>query len=292
MRAWALQIISAIREIPSVVWGTVLGASIAGIISYVTTRATNKNSREQLKMQLINDALQRDRERTMALRRDVYLPAAEAIVRAQQALGEVGNLNKELPEIQKALNDAFAATSKIHLVADEATVRAVMGFFAALMPAYFELLRLRIPLSTRQYAANANQGVADRANADLLRTNELMKQFNLSGQTDQAAWARLVRQSEAEQKMAQDYNTAANTLRAQNMLEIQTMARRATQLSVEVARKFPEAVLAARLELGLPIDPAAYQQLFMQQEADVIAATNAFFEQFGKPPGSEEDRAK
>jgi hypothetical protein len=292
MRAWVLQIVSATREVPSVVWGAVLGASIAGIISYITTRATNKNSREQLRMQLANDALQRDRERTMALRRDVYLPAAEAIVRAQQALGDVGNLNKELPEIQKAINDAYAATSKIHLVGDAATVRAVMAFFTALTPAYFELLRLRMPLATREYAAKANQGVADRANGDLLRTNELMKQFNLSGQTDQAAWARLVRQSEAEQKMVRDYNSAASTLRAQNMLGIQAMARRATELAIEVARKFPDAVLAARAELGLPIDPAAYQQLFMQQEADVITATNAFFEQFGKPPGAEEDKAK
>lgn len=288
MSAWVEGTVGVLHYVPDVVWG----AFIAAVASYITAKMTNKNSRTQLEMQLTADANQRDRERTMALRRDVYLPAAEAIVRAQQALGNVGNLNKELPEIQKDINEAFTAVSKLHLVANEATVRAVMGFFAALMPAYFELLRLRVPLSTRQHAAAAHQGVANRADADLVRTNELMKQFNLSGQTDQAAWGRLVRQSQAEQKMVQDYNAAANKLRAENMLGVAAMARRATQLSVEVARKFPEAVLAARSELGLSIDPAAYRQLFAQQEADVIAATNAFFEEFGKMAAAEEDKAK
>ncbi len=42
----------------------------------------HKNSRIQLGMQLTADANQRDRERTMAPRRDVYLPA-EAIVRSR-----------------------------------------------------------------------------------------------------------------------------------------------------------------------------------------------------------------
>ena len=31
---------------------------------------------------------------------------------------------------------------------------------------------------------------------------------------------------------------------------------------------------------------------FVQQEAHVIAATNAFFEQFGKMPGAVEDKRK
>lgn len=288
MLAWADGGVGLFHYVPDVVWG----AFIAAVASYITARMTNRNSRTQLQMQLTADATQRDRERTMALRRDVYLPAAEAIVRAQQALGNVGNLNMELPEIQKDINEAFTAASKIHLVANEATVRAVMGFFAALMPAYFELLRLRVPLSTRQHSAAAHQAIANRADADLVRTNELMKQFNLSGQTDKAAWDRLVRQSQAEQKMVQDYNTAANKLRAENVVGIKAMAQRSTRLSLEVGRKFPEAVLAARSELGLSIDPAAYQQLFAQQEADVIAATNAFFEEFGKMAAAEEEKAK
>jgi len=111
MSTWVDGTVSLLHSVPDVVWG----AFIAAVASYITAKMTNKNSRTQLKMQLTADADQRDRERTMTLRRDVYLPAADAIVRAQQALGDVGNLNKELPEIQKAISDAFAAASKIHL---------------------------------------------------------------------------------------------------------------------------------------------------------------------------------
>ena len=68
-----------IHHVPDPVWAALIGAIIASGVSFVVTILSNRNSRKQLQMQLDENARQRDRERTMTLRRDVYLPATEAI---------------------------------------------------------------------------------------------------------------------------------------------------------------------------------------------------------------------
>jgi hypothetical protein len=286
MPHWLLDLGSLLLKIPDTVWAALIAASIA----FIATTLTNKNSRSQLRMQLQHEAQQRDRERAMALRRDVYLPAAEALVRGQQALGQLADLDVPIQETQGKLLNALAVTAKIHLVGAEPTVRAVMAYNSRLMPAFLELLQLRLPLAIREQQAKGHQGSAERAFADLNRTNELMKQFNLSGQTDQAAWARLVHQSEGEQKILQEHLGIMNQLRTDNMLAQQAMGRRASDLGIELARCFPDALLAARTELGLAIDDATYRELFAKQEADVIKATDDFYRELARllsrPPDS------
>jgi len=278
MHEWMLEFVGLLRKVPDTVWAAVIAASIA----FLTTILTNKNSRKQLRMQLQHEAQERERERAMALRRDVFLPAAEALIRGQHALGQVVNIDAPIEEAQKLMNSALTATSKIHLVADESTVRAVMAYTTTLMPAYMELLQLRVPILIRANQAKSHQAIADRAFADLTRTNELMKQFNISGQTDQGAWARLVRQSEAEQKLMQEHIEKANGFRSANMVAQQAMGKRSSGLSVQLARCFPDALLSARKELGLPIDEAAYRELFATQEADAIKTADKFFAELGR----------
>lgn len=275
MPYWMSVIVGLLSEVPGVVWGAVLAA----LIALGAAVLTNRNSRKQLQQQLDHDAQQRDRERAMALRRDVYLPAAEAMVRAQQSLGQLVNLEVKVEDIERLVTNALTATAKIHLVAGEPIVSAVLNYVNVLMSAYLELITLRYPLLVRAMQAQAHQRVADRANAECVRTLESMKQFNLSLQTNQDTWARLTQQSEAEQAMAQEHGAKVAELMRANTIDGQAMSRRASELTVEIARRFPDAVLAARDELGLPIDHGAYQAMFAKQEADAVKQAGEFFEE-------------
>src|SRR5262249_37943037 len=109
MHEWMLEFVGLLRKVPDTVWAAVIAASIA----FLTTILTNKNSRKQLRMQLQHEAQERERERAMALRRDVFLPAAEALIRGQHALGQVVNIDAPIEEAQKLMNSALTATSKI-----------------------------------------------------------------------------------------------------------------------------------------------------------------------------------
>lgn len=263
------------QQVPGAVWGAV----IAALIAFGATVLTNRNSRKQLQMQLDNDRRKRERERTLSLRRSVYLPAAEALIRAQQTLADVIDIDVPGEEPQRVLSDALAVCSRIHVVGSERTVRALMEYVAALAPAYMELLTLRIPLVKRNQQAIAHQAVADKANADLARTTELMKQFNLSGQTDSAAWDRLVRQSKRESELMHEETRKSKELRDANMAATLDLALRMRDLGAGVASLFPDVLLAARAELDLPIDAAEYRQLMDDQLARAVSVSNEVYEE-------------
>src|SRR5580698_1466183 len=137
---------ASLHHVPDVIWG----ALIAALVAFTSTMLSNRNSRKQLRMQLTSDALQQDRERAMALRRDVYLPAAEAIARCQGALGQLTDVNADQKAVAHQLVVDLATFAKIHLVASEPTIIALMTYQKAFMPAYVELLELRAPMMNRQ----------------------------------------------------------------------------------------------------------------------------------------------
>jgi hypothetical protein len=146
-------LLAALHHVPDVVWA----ALIAAMVAFTSTVLSNRNSRKQLQMQLNNNALQRDRERAMALRRDVYLPAAEALARVQGALGQLTRVSADEEAIGRQLVTDLATMAKIHLVASESTVAALMAYQKALMPAYLELIALRAPIVVRQRGIELQQ---------------------------------------------------------------------------------------------------------------------------------------
>ena len=82
-------------------------------LSLLASWLSNRNSRVQLQMQLAHDATQRDREREMALRRDVYLPAIEAIVRTQASLGLMTDPNTDQIALGHQLSTDQATIAKV-----------------------------------------------------------------------------------------------------------------------------------------------------------------------------------
>src|ERR1700730_19422557 len=141
-------VVSLFRQVPDVV----RAALIAALVAFLTTTLSNRNSRKQLQMQLSHSTQEQDRDRAMALRRDVYLPALEAVARSHGALGQTANLDADMTAVSTQLVADLATIAKVHLVANEATVRGLLAFQKALMPAYFELTTRRIPLVVRREA--------------------------------------------------------------------------------------------------------------------------------------------
>lgn len=210
----------------------------------------------------------RQREREISLRRDVYLPAAKAIARIQATLGLLTDINADQMAIGRRLAVKFGTLAKAHLVASESTVRALMNYQTALMSAYLELLVLRGPLVLKKIAIESHQKYIDRADAGLQRIDQLMKQHNISGNADQAAFERLVAQSKIEQNARKSHSDKQSALHKELALGQIALTERMAELAVNTARLIPDALLSCRQELSLPIDPVEYRRLYeAQQEA-------------------------
>src|SRR5215469_7161292 len=98
-----------------------LGALVGAIIGMIGTLLANRAARQRQETELQHDGEQRDREREMSLRINVYLPAAEAVVRSQGLLANL--LNPEIPETQimAGHQNDLAAIAKVQVVGTEET---------------------------------------------------------------------------------------------------------------------------------------------------------------------------
>jgi hypothetical protein len=272
-------IVSILSHVPDVVWAALIAAGIA----FLTTRLSNRNSRQQLQMQLDHDARQKNREREMALRRDVYLPALEAVTRCSAALGQLANLDADLAAVGRQLVADLATIAKVQLIASEPTIEAIMAFLRAFLPAYIEIMSLRAPLLIRQQVIAVEQSVIDRSFAELQRLTQLMRQHNLSGSTDRGPMDRLNAQVVIEQTAIQTHSEKRDALSNEQQLDKLRLLSRLTTLNASVAQCMPDALIAARRELELPLDAAHYRRLFAQQQEAVDKVMNDLVERGQQP---------
>ena len=242
-----------LRAVPDVVWAALIAAGVA----FLTTALGNRyNARE------------RARDRAMALRRDVYLPAIEAVARAHGALGQVANLDVDLTDVGKELAADLATISKVHLVASEATVRGMLAFQRALMPAYLELVKRRVALTVRRGAIETEQRLIDSALAEQHKFVQTLQQLNVAGSTDAAARERINAQFAIAQTNFNAHAEKQAALHREQVGDHLSIVVRLTELLPAVTRFVPETLISARKELELPIDPAEYERLFQEaQEA-------------------------
>lgn len=257
-----------LRSIPDVVWAAFIAAGVA----YVTTRQSNKNSRRQLQMQLNHDAGQQERDRAMALRRDVYLPAAEAIARCSAAPGQLTNARADQLQIQAQLTADLATISKVHLIGSVETVRSLMAFQKALVPAFIEVLSLRTFLVVRLQSIEQQTKFMDRADAEQQQLLQLMKEHRLAGSADDEKLARINALFESEQQLYRSHADQRGVLLQKQNAEQQALAIRLGDLLVNVSALVPDALLSARDELALPIDHNEYRRLYAEQQNAARAA--------------------
>ena len=80
-------VITWLTSIPHVVWAAIIAS---GLTIFGVTLA-NRANKKCLILQLNHDAQQKDKEREMQLRRDVYIEAAEAIAEAIKDIQSLPN---------------------------------------------------------------------------------------------------------------------------------------------------------------------------------------------------------
>jgi hypothetical protein len=215
--------------VPLAVWVAVTVALLSAVATLISVWRADRSSRRnleaqlaagaaQLAKQLAHDAEQRDRERAMSLRREIYLEVAGALENAGHALGRVTDIGHDLQAVYADFAAASARLAKVQMVGSDKTVEAVMTYVNEMGPAFIELLMRRVPIAIR-------------------------KQM-IDGETDPA-------------KKAQ--------LRHEQMKAKLEAAERTIALALKTTKLVPNAVLAVRDEMELPLDKGRYLGLWEVQ---------------------------
>lgn len=145
-----------VNNIPPYLWGSILGACFALMGTLVGSYLTNRGNDRRLREQFKHEREVKNREREMVLRKEIYMNAAEAIHAAIMVIPRLSQLEVPYDKLTNEYLSKASAMAKIHIVATEPTIKAVLSFSS-------ELAAILMQLTARRVALNANNNPVDTA---------------------------------------------------------------------------------------------------------------------------------
>ena len=194
-------LIAFLRSIPDVIWSGV----IASVLALSGVLIANRSNTNRLRIQLQHDAAEKAKERTATLRREVYLRAAEELTKANSHLASLPQSDLAKTNAAEGLQGFFAAAAKLQLVAEPKTALLVNQLVATYGELLLRLLARLIPLQKARTDISINDGLYNKAQAEVTRVLAEMAKFNEAAQVSDAVFNALQRAFDSYQCQAETY---------------------------------------------------------------------------------------
>lgn len=246
-----------ITSIPDVIWSGV----IASVLTLSGVLISNWSNSNRHKAQLKHDSDEKAKERKANLRREVYLLAAEELVKANNHLGKLPQLDITKSNPADGLQGFFAAAAKLQLVSEPKTSLLVSELVTTYGELVLKAISKTLPIQELRVDIAIRDDHYNRAQAEVSRILATMTQFNESAQTDAIAFAALQRSFEFHQGQATIIASEREGLwKQQNSLHITFVKELLTEMKVIGEQQVPVMV-----EIRRELDLAGDADEFLQQ---------------------------
>ncbi len=193
-----------IQSVPDVIWSGI----IASFLTLSGVLISNRSNTTRLNTQLTHNREEKIKERTLSLRREVYLKAAEELVKLNAYLASLPQQDIAKGNLGEGFVGFQTASARLQLVAEPQTTLLAMR----LSGTYGELLLELTPRLMVLGEAKSDIQIADdlytKANNEVQRILSAMTQQNESGKPGQQAFDALQRSFQFSQEQASQF--AAN----------------------------------------------------------------------------------
>ena len=274
----------ALEAVPAAVYAAMTASSITLIGLWLQNRGESQRNLQRLE----HDAWQRDREREMTLRREVYLCAAESLAQAQEYLAGLSRMDDSTQQHEALIKGVGADLNKVHIVGSMATVQAVVEANQFFAHALSELSVHKLPIAAIEREIVCEQEAVDSAIARRDEALAQLKEMTRTAKEDARAWDLHQRIFNDEQS---DIDAAlARKERLQRQLGKRRLDfhKRCAEAGLELGKRVVSANLAIRRELELDLDAGSYREL-MQKAHDRIATVLDDFHARAKPTAAATD---
>jgi hypothetical protein len=254
---WALFVSDLISRIPDVVIGALL--ALAGVV------LSNRSHTANLKRQLEHDAAQKAADRLAQLRREVYLSAAEELIKATTHLQLLPKMDLATVNPGEGLRGLFVAITRIMVVADLPTAYLASDVSRAYGSLLLKFAWRAVPIQQVNNRIRHRTEAYERAAAEVQRILSAMRQLHESGKSDAVAFEALKKSFEISQKLANDLTKERAVLWAQHSkLEMQ-FARESIPDHNDIFALHIRLLAAIRAEVGLDTE---VEELTRRMEAN------------------------
>jgi hypothetical protein len=181
------QSVSFLQSVPAVVWSGMI--AVIGTLGGVL--ATNFGSTKRLRLQLEHDTSEKGKERLATLRRELYLTAADASIRANAYFGTLPQADFTKPDSDVPFRNMLAVGAQLQLVVSEGTAQLVSNLVALYAELQMKLLAKVLPIHNFRSDISIRNLHYDNAQTEIKRVLAVMAHLNESNQRDAAVFERL-----------------------------------------------------------------------------------------------------
>jgi hypothetical protein len=244
--------------------GVVIGSAftIAGVL--ITNIVTAFNTGRQLK----HDREEKARERQLALRREIYLGAAEALQDSVDSIMRFADLNLDHKDVVEGYTRSKHYLAKLHLVAGPDLVDAVT---AAAQRAHQGRTRIRLmrkPLLELMGRLRMHRTQMEGHQAYVRQATDHIRALGLEGPIPQERSNSILRAMKAAGELSLQEAAKHDQLAGQLREGVFSMVQAAFEEEQSVAPMLVPAVEAARKELGEEIDMTVYVRVLERSKPE------------------------
>jgi hypothetical protein len=264
--------ISILEKIPATFWGVVIGSffSILGVA--LSNRASDKRQRSQFD----HEHILKTKEREMALRKDIYLAASEAIAAGANAIARIGNLDLPNDQVMQNYEQKAPAILKVHLIGNDKTVKTLADFTGEMNAVMLKLLSIRFNLVMQKNGVISIDTHLNRSLSEQEQNLELLKQYNIDGYTDHQKLQALNKNIDYIQRVITDAISRREILVSSLYPKQIELMQTCLSENLRLSNLLIPVVVATRLELELPLNEESYSQVIAEGIAKQESAFNDF----------------
>ncbi|WP_230182101.1 hypothetical protein [Aquabacterium sp. CECT 9606] len=190
-----------LHNVPDVIWSGI----IASVLTLSGVLISNRSNTTRLKTQLTHDREEKVKERTLSLRREVYLKATEELVKLNAFLASLPQQDLAQGNLGEGFVGFQTASARLQLVAEPRTTLLAMQLSATYGELFFELMHHLMVLGEAKSDIKIADDLYIKANNDVQRILSAMTQHNETGKSDQQAFDALQRSFAFSQEQASTF---------------------------------------------------------------------------------------
>lgn len=248
--------IEILRSIPAAVWSVILGS----LLTFLGVLLSNRENRKRLEIQLTHDIGLKIIERKASMRREVYLNAAEELVKANNYLGSLAQIDPVKTNIAEGLQGFFVSAAKLNLVAEQETGKSLNDLVLEYSALFFRLLTKVSPINNLRTDIDIVNSHYEESQIEIKRTLSAMISQNETGQPNKEIFEALNKSFEFHSNRSKDLaNERAECWRNINILTRKFAIDAAEEMKAISLLQIP-VLVGIRKELDIETDIEAYKQ--------------------------------
>lgn len=235
-----------------------------------------------LKIQLIHDSIEKDKERKQVTKKEIYLQAVDNLSKACSYLNHSINMNLQNINLYDGFKDFFMSVSKISLISTEKTIKTIIELstkyqilILKLMPKLFSLNMIKTNIDIQNNLYNESQN-------EIKRVITLMRENNESVTISSERFKHLDETYKFEQGQSNIYNETRKDLNKQyfqlQIIFIRELIEEMNKISPLIKSTFYN----IRQELQMDTDIKYLNSIFETQEKSVNSELEKFIDYLSK----------